>query len=85
MTVFQKALTELEKLRTNYDVTVNHAIDYLITIKNFFKPGNTITKDMLYKVLSKERFSFEMTNSYSNDLIDNTNELINIEKALTKN
>ena len=82
--IFQESLTELERLRTNYDVTVNHAIDYLTTVKEFFSPGNTITKQGLYKVLSKERFSFEMTTTYSVSLIDSAEKLISIEKALTK-
>lgn len=84
VTIFQQSLTELERLRTNYDVTVNHAIDYLTTVKEFFSPGNTITKQGLYKVLSKERFSFEMTSAYSVSLIDSAEKLINMEKALTK-
>lgn len=84
VTVFQKSLTEIELLRTNYDVTVNHAIDYLATVKEFFSPGNTITRQSLYKVLSKERFSFEMTSEYSVALIDSAENLINMENALTK-
>jgi len=84
VTVFQESLTQLEKLRSNYDVAVKHAIDYLITVKEFFGAGNTITKQELYKVLSKERFSMEMTAEYSTALIENTENLIGIEQALTK-
>ncbi len=84
VTVFQESLTELEKLRTNYDVTVKHAIDYLNTVKGFFKPGNTITKQELYKVLSKERFSLEMITEYSVSLIESAENLISIEQALIK-
>ncbi len=51
--LFQDSLEELEKLRTNYSITIVHAIDYLETVKDFFKPGNTITRQQLYKVLSK--------------------------------
>ncbi len=84
VTVFQKSLTALERLRTNYDVTVKHAIDYLNTVKVFFSAGNAITKLELYKVLSKERFSLEITTEYSAELIKNADNLIGIEQALTK-
>ena len=80
--LFQDSLEELEKLRTNYSITIVHAIDYLETVKDFFKPGNTITRQQLYKVLSKERFSLEMTLNYSSDLIVNSEKLKLLESKL---
>ncbi len=83
ITTFQEALTELNRVRTNYDITVGHAVDYLKIVKEFFTLGGKITKDSLYKVLSKERFSFGLTTEYSLDLIESMEKLISIEKALT--
>ncbi|MCY3872358.1 MAG: hypothetical protein OXG87_22670 [Gemmatimonadetes bacterium] len=82
VTIFQGSLTELERLRTNYDVVFEHAIDYLITVKDFFKAGNSIGEPELYKALFKERLSFEMTILYSGEIIKSVENLVSIQKTL---
>ena len=82
--LFKQSLSELERLRTNYNVTVGHAIEYLDAVRDFFSPGRTITKDNLYNLLFKERVSFSISIDYSKSLIKNVEQIKKLEEEINK-
>jgi hypothetical protein len=69
VTTFQESYTDLDRLRSNYDVLVARVIDYLESLRDFFDENQEITRERLASVLTAERLAFQIAATYGDQLV----------------
>lgn len=80
VTKFQKTYSELNSLKSNYNVVVNRATDYLNDLNKFFKPSdNKIKREDIEKILTSERLAYDLIVIYSKSLLDNIENLTKLQ------
>ncbi|MDI9312148.1 MAG: hypothetical protein QM535_18180 [Limnohabitans sp.] len=83
ITKFQKTYSELNSLKANYDIVINRATDYLTDLSKFFKPeNNQIKKEDLEKILTSERFAYDLILTYSKSLVENIENLSKLQQTV---
>ncbi|MGZ3883723.1 MAG: hypothetical protein ACXVPQ_05260 [Bacteroidia bacterium] len=83
VTKFQSTYSELNSLRSNYDIVVNRSIDYLKDLRSFFRPDkNVINKEGIEKILTSERFAFDLINTYSKSLKENIQNITELKEVV---
>ncbi|MES2429386.1 MAG: hypothetical protein V4556_00535 [Bacteroidota bacterium] len=85
ITKFQQSYSDLNSLKTNYSIVINRSIDYLTELNNFFKPEKSlITKESLEKILTSERFSYDLIETYSKSLLENIKNITDLQKIVSE-
>jgi hypothetical protein len=70
VTKFQKSYADLASARTNYDIIQARVVDYLESVREFFRPQNNhITREAIAKVLTAEHLAIEVANAYGDQLV----------------
>jgi hypothetical protein len=70
VTKFQKCYADLASARTNYDIIQSRIVDYLESVRGFFRPtDNQITKEGLGKVLAAEHLAIQLSVVYGQQLV----------------
>lgn len=83
ITKFQQTYSDLNSLKTNYNIVINRCADYLNDLNNFFKPDNNlITKESIEKILTSERLAYDLIATYSKSLLNNIENLINLQQTV---
>jgi hypothetical protein len=84
-TKFQATYSDLNSLRTNYDVVIGRALDYLTDLNAFFKPEDkAITRNGLVKILTSERFAYDLIKTYSESLTKNIESLSKLQLVVNE-
>lgn len=83
ITKFQKTYSELNSLKANYNIVMSRSMDYLADLNKFFKPENNKIKTAdLEKILTSERFAFDLISTYSKSLTDNIENLSKLQQTV---
>ncbi|HQQ98537.1 MAG TPA: hypothetical protein PLX35_14800 [Cyclobacteriaceae bacterium] len=84
ITLYQRALTQEENIRNDFEVVSRATIDYSDQITNYFKEDNELTWENLATVLSIERHSYSLIVDYSKNMINALTDLNAINVDLKK-
>jgi len=80
ITKFQQTYSDLNSLKTNYSIVINRSVDYLNDLNKFFKPeNNLITRESIEKILTSERFAYDLIATYSKSLLTNIENLTKLQ------
>ena len=83
ITKFQQTYSDLNSLKTNYNIVINRATDYLSDLNKFFKPDNNlITRQSIEKILTSERLAYDLIVTYSKSLLSNIESLTSLQKVV---
>jgi len=78
VTEFQKCYSDLTSARANYDIILSRIVDYLESVREFFRPqNNQITREGVGRVLTAEHLAIQLSNSYGQQLVS---DLASIKK-----
>ena len=78
ITQFQKCYANLTSARANYDIIQMRIIDYLDSVRSFFRPqNNQITREATDRVLTAEHFAIQLADTYGEQLVS---DLASIKK-----
>jgi hypothetical protein len=70
VTRFRRCYTELASARANYDIIQARVVDYLDSVREFFRPqNNQITKEATGKVLTAEHLAIRLADAYGKELV----------------
>jgi len=70
-------------LKTNYNIVVNRATDYLADISRFFNPeDNKIKREDIEKILTSERLAYDLIATYSKSLVANIENLSKLQMVV---
>lgn len=82
VTLFQRAITQENNIRNDYDIISKATIDYCDHVANYFKEDNELTWENLATVLSVERQSYTLIIEYSKNLLNTLTDLNDIKTKL---
>lgn len=85
VSLFQKAYTQQNNIRNDYDIIAKSTISYLDNVSNYFKDDNELTWANLATVLSIERQSYSLMIEYSKNLLNTLTDLDSIKTKLKSN
>lgn len=83
VTPFQESYTDLNRLRSNYDVLVARVIDYMESLREFFDEDREITRERLTAVLTAERLAFQIAATYGDQLATVAERLSALQHQIT--
>jgi hypothetical protein len=70
VTKFQKCYADLTSARANFDIIQSQFIDYLESVRAFFRPqDNKISREGVSKVLTSEHLAIQLAGVYGNQLV----------------
>lgn len=82
VSLFQKAYTQQNNIRNDYDIIARSTISYSENVTNYFKEDNELTWENLASVLSIERHSYSLIVDYSKNLVNTLTDLNEIKSKL---
>lgn len=82
LTLFQKALTQENNIRNDYDIISKATIDYLDKVADYLNDDNELTWGNLGTVLAVERQSYSLIVDYSKNLVNTLTDLKDIQTKL---
>ncbi len=85
VSLFQKAYTQQNNIRNDYDIIAKSTIDFQNSLLDYFQKDNELTWDKLAYVLTLERNSYDLIVAYSKNLVNTITDLIDIKSKLDKN
>jgi hypothetical protein len=84
VTEFQKCYAELASLRTHYDIIQSQTIDYLESVREFFRSQDgQVTKEGLAKVLAAEHLAVALSADYGKQLIADLASIRKLSKKIS--
>lgn len=82
VSLFQKAYTQQNNIRNDYDIIAKSTISYSDNVTDYFKDDNELTWANLATVLSIERQSYSLMVEYSKNLVNTITDLNDIKTKL---
>ena len=83
VTKLQSLYQDMERLRTNYTVTVVHSVEYLNVVRDFFaNSDDAYTKERLAEVLAAERIFVTTIVEYGKIVVEKLERIIKIRQEL---
>jgi hypothetical protein len=80
--LYQKAITQENNIRNDYDIIAKSVIDYLDNVADYLKDDNELTWEKLGTLLSVERHSYQLIIDYSKNLVNTLTDLKDIQTTI---
>ena len=79
---YEELIFEMEELRSQYDLVLNHAEDFISETKNFMDRNTFIGNGDAYEILTKERLAYKSLTEFDAAIIGKANDLVRMKQNI---